>query len=245
DELFSLLDHTSLFPGHRVLPPPAKSVTYVPGLFRYPCARFGPGSIQNGEFDLQMDGYGAALRNLANQSLIINGGGIAINSVFFGTSATTASAWTHLFDVTSINAYATTLETLSRPFSGRTNIAAGMESSLNSFALTDFTASRNVMDVSGDGEQNENGSPSTVRNTAAAQGIIINGLPIGPASLQTYYQNDVVTVNGFLEPAAGFPDFTDAINKKLFRELGGVPEPSTYAMMASGLVALAYFRRKK
>ncbi len=206
------------------------------------------GSVSTSEYNLQMDGYGAAFRNATNQALIINGGGVAVNYVFFASTATTASVWTLLNDVTSINNFATLLEGLARPGSigSNTDIDDGMLSSLASFADTTYTATRNVMDVSGDGTQNEAGDPRDVRDAAALQGIVINGLPIGGGGLDTYYANNIITAGGFVESAAGFADFTDAINRKLFRELGGdIPEPSTYALMATGLLGLAYFRRKK
>jgi len=209
------------------------------------------GSVIGSEYNLQMDGYGAAFRNAANQALIVNGGGIAVNYVFFASTATAASTWTLLNNVASINAFATLLEGIARPGSGtvgtETDIASGMTSSLASFANATFAANRNVMDVSGDGASNDGASPTGPRNTAQAQGIVINGVTIGGgATLFNYYTNNVITAGGFVEAAVGFNDFSEAINRKLFRELGGeIPEPSTYAMMATGLIGLAYFRRKK
>lgn len=210
------------------------------------------GSVASNEYNLQMDGYGAAFRNAANQALITSGGGIAVNYVFFASSATTASAWTLLSDVTSINSFATLLEGLARPGSGvvgtQTGIAAGMTSSLASFADATYTANRNVIDVSGDGESNIGASPTGPRNTAAGQGIVVNGVTIGigAGDLFGYYTSNVITAGGFVEAALGFNEFSDAINRKLFRELGGeIPEPSTYALMATGLLGLVYFRRKK
>ncbi|MCX6613339.1 MAG: DUF1194 domain-containing protein [Acidobacteria bacterium] len=208
------------------------------------------GSVTTAEYNLQMDGYGAAFRNAANQALIVNGGGIAVNYVFFASSATTASTWTLLSDVASINAYATVLENVARPFSSSTGIAGGIRSSLASFADTTYTANRNVIDVSGDGEENVSTDAAVrgQRDAAAAAGIVINGVTIGTGggNLFGYYTNNVITSGGFVEAAVSFTDFSDAINKKLFRELGGdIPEPSTYAMMATGLLGLAYFRRKK
>jgi hypothetical protein len=207
------------------------------------------GSVDTSEYNLQMDGYGSAFRNAANQALIINGGGIAVNYVFFASSATTASTWTLLSDVASINAYATVLEGLARPFSSSTGIAGGLRSSIASFADTTYIANRNVIDVSGDGEENvtTDAALRAQRDAAAGNGIVINGVTIGGgASLINFYTNNVITPGGFVEFANDFNDFEGAINRKLFRELGGdIPEPSTYAMMASGLLGLVYFRRKK
>jgi len=207
------------------------------------------GSVDSTEYNLQMDGYGAAFRNASNQALIINGNGIAVNYVFFASTATAASPWTLLNDVATINAFATLLETISRPsgLGTLTDIAAGMRSSLDSFANTTYTANRNIMDVSGDGISNDGVSPTGPRDAAANQGIVVNGVTIGGgATLSTYYTNNVITNDGFVEAAVGFDDFSSAINRKIFRELGGeIPEPSTYAMMATGLLGLVYARRRK
>ena len=73
------------------------------------------GSVNLSEFNLQMDGYGSAFRNAANQNPIINGGGIAVDYVFFSSTASAGNNWTLLRDVASINAFALTLETVARP----------------------------------------------------------------------------------------------------------------------------------
>ncbi len=207
------------------------------------------GSISATEYNLQMDGYGAAFRNAANQNLIINGGGIAANFVFFsGAGQTQVSIWSLLNNVATINAFATTLENVVRPFSGQTGISGGLLASRTSFVNNGFEGNRLVIDVSGDGVENvsTDANVRAQRDAAFASGIVINGLPIGPASLATYYTNNIITSNGFTLPVSTFAGFESAINQKLFRELGGeVPEPGTYAMMGLGLMGLAYFRRKQ
>ena len=210
-------------------------------------------SVSAAQYNLQMDGYAAAFRNVSIQNLITNnngGGTIAVNYVFFGTNATPATAWTLLSDVASINAFANVLDLVARPFSGSTNIAAGMRSSLASFLINDiFTSNQLVMDVSGDGQHNTSADTdvSDLRDDAVLAGVTVNGLPIigDQTGLQAFYTNFVITPDGFVQPANNFAAFDSAIQSKLFRELGGIPEPSTYAMMATGLIGLAYFRRKK
>jgi hypothetical protein len=210
-------------------------------------------SVSTDQYNLQMDGYAAAFRSAAIQNLITNNGGggkIAVNYVFFGSNATVASVWTLLDSAININAFANTLDTVARPFTGNTNIAAGMRSSLASFAINDvYTSSRLVMDVSGDGQHNtsNDNDVNAQRDAAFAAGVIVNGLPIigDQSGLLAHYTERVITSNGFVLAATNFESFDTAVNQKLFRELGGVPEPSTYAMMASGLLGLVYFRRKK
>jgi hypothetical protein len=66
---------------------------------------------------------------------------------------------------------------------GGTNILAGLNASLASFAGNSYDGTRMVMDVSGDGEQNQQGCQSSdtvcaalqaVRDNAARAGITVN-----------------------------------------------------------------------
>ncbi len=67
-----------------------------------------------------------------------------------------------------------------------------------------FAATRQVIDISGDGVDNVTGTPASARDRAVAQGITINGLPItkGSQLLPIYYQTEVIGGrDAFIEPA--------------------------------------------
>ena len=114
------------------------------------------GSIDTTEYNLQRAAYAAAFHLSAIQSTIAGStGGIAVNVIQFDSSASTALPWTLLTDNASVSTFANSLATMSRQGSnGGTNILAGMNASLASFAGNAYEGARKVMDVSGDGEQN-------------------------------------------------------------------------------------------
>ena len=90
------------------------------------------------------------------------------------------------------------------------------------FDRLEFKSSRRVIDVSGDGEDNEGGDPPSARDHAVSLEITINGLPIisGSESIQDYYSENVIGGPGhFLVPAENILTFRDAIKQKLLREL--------------------------
>lgn len=108
-----------------------------------------------------------------------------------------------------------------------------------------------MIDVSGDGQNNTGIGPSTTRDATVAKGIVINGLPIGGSSLESYYQNNVQGGKGsFTLLANSFSDFDSAVQTKLFREIstgtGGPAEVPTPALLP-GLIGMgvAALRKRK
>lgn len=76
---------------------------------------------------------------------------------------------------------------------------------------------RQVLDVSGDGKNNAGPMPAPILD------VTINGLPIGGAEygLPLYFEAALISGPGaFVEPAAGYADFTRAMTRKLVRETG-------------------------
>ena len=220
------------------------------------------GSIDTTEYNLQRAAYAGAF-NLPSIQATIAGlnGGVAINVIQFDSSSFTALPWTLLTDNASVSAFASSLASMPRQGSnGGTNIIAGMNASLASFAANSYQGSRMVMDVSGDGEQNQQGCQSSdtvcaalqaVRDNAATAGITVNGLPIlaSAPGLAAYYQSNVITPGGFLKVSADFASFEAAIGSKLYQEISGqappngdVPEPGTAALLGLGLAALVAVR---
>jgi hypothetical protein len=96
-----------------------------------------------------------------------------------------------------------------------------------------------VIDISGDGPNN-NGEPVTIaRDAALAKGVTINGLPIMAKetnyatmdieNLDFYYEDCVIGGAGsFVVPIKNKEKFKEAIRTKLVMEVAGrVPEPRT------------------
>lgn len=90
---------------------------------------------------------------------------------------------------------------------------------------------RRVVDISGDGPNNQGGSVTLARDDAISDGIIINGLPIivtgqvrGRGSfrgdLSEYYKNCVIGGPGsFVIPVTKWEEFGEAVRRKLVWEL--------------------------
>ncbi len=119
----------------------------------------------------------------------------------------------------------------------RTSISGAIYFAMPLFENNPYPGLRRVIDISGDGPNN-NGPPVTpARDEALAKGIIINGLPImvkEPSystmdieNLDWYYEDCVVGGPGsFVVPIKDRDKFREAIRTKLLQEVAsGAPQP--------------------
>jgi Protein of unknown function (DUF1194) len=105
---------------------------------------------------------------------------------------------------------------------------------MTQFDRAPYEARRRVIDVSGDGDNNNGRDVTTARDEAIAKGVTINGLviltetptpwnshhtnPLG--GLANYYRNDVIGGPGaFVMVAENINSFGDALVKKLIAEI--------------------------
>jgi hypothetical protein len=120
-----------------------------------------------------------------------------------------------------------------------TSISGALAASRRLLASAPFTSARRVVDISGDGENNQGGPVEIERDRAMEEGITINGLPIlrptagrtplagdetdaAQDPLVTHYRDVVVGGMGsFVMPALGFPAFAGALRRKLVLEIAG------------------------
>jgi hypothetical protein len=118
----------------------------------------------------------------------------------------------------------------------RTSISGAINFGMGLFADNPYRGLRRVIDVSGDGPNN-NGEPVTVaRDAALAKGVVINGLPfmvketnaatMDIENLDVYYEDCVIGGAGsFVVAIQGRDKFKEAIRTKLVMEVAGrVPE---------------------
>ena len=119
----------------------------------------------------------------------------------------------------------------------RTSIAGALSFSAPLFEENGYRGIRRVIDVSGDGTNNQGPLVTIVRDQVVAKGITINGLPImlkrpNPATmdipdLDIYYEDCVIGGPGaFVVPIREREKFREAIRTKLVLEIAGrTPEP--------------------
>jgi hypothetical protein len=211
-------------------------------------------SVNSAEFNLQRQGYVNAFRDPELISMIEgSGNGIAVTLQYWSTTPAASLGWFHITDAASAESFASAIASAGRPSNSfvtgigtTTNIAAAINSAASLLTTNDFVGDRLVIDISGDGRQNENASATYycgtsdfsaeclnlvtgARNAAVAQDITINGLPIltNVSNLDSYFQSYVIGGDdAFVQPASGFADFETALKTKVKREISiAIPEP--------------------
>ncbi|HZT50818.1 MAG TPA: DUF1194 domain-containing protein, partial [Stellaceae bacterium] len=132
-------------------------------------------SIDDEEFALQRDGYAAALTDPRVLQAIQSGvnGAVAICYVEWASpdQQEVVVDWTIVRDGEGAAAAADKLRTAPRSFLGRTAIGAAIEFALGKLAASGVTATRRVIDVSGDGTNNAGTPVTAARDRAVAAGV--------------------------------------------------------------------------
>jgi len=79
-----------------------------------------------------------------------------------------------------------------------------------------------TLDISGDGVNNEGFGPELAYANFPLSGVTVNGLVIGAdPEVEAFYRDRVIRGPGaFIERAAGYDDFAEAMRRKLLREVG-------------------------
>jgi hypothetical protein len=195
-------------------------------------------SMSPRELTIQREGYAAAL----NHPDVIR----AIGQGAYGRIAVTMFEWAgdsairEVFDWTLVEtgADADQLSAIVRSSNPvglrRTSISGAILHALTRLEEAPFDGFRKVIDISGDGPNNQGQPVLAAREEALARRIVINGLPLmtsdGPGSgfniedLDTYYGECVVGGPGsFLVPVSSWDQFPEAIRRKLILEIGGMP----------------------
>lgn len=119
----------------------------------------------------------------------------------------------------------------------RTSISGALLYGMNLFETTDFQGLRRVIDVSGDGANNQGQIVTVARDEVLSKGITINGLPIllkrptyrtmDIELLDEYYEDCVIGGPGaFMIAVRERDQFVTAIRTKLVMEIAGRVPPA-------------------
>ena len=116
----------------------------------------------------------------------------------------------------------------------RTSISGAIEFARQDIRQNQIIGLRRVIDISGDGPNNDGAPVTAARDAAIAEGLVINGLPLmtfdgnspwGIEDLDLYYLDCVIGGPGaFVVPVTDWAEFPLAVRRKIVLELAGPVE---------------------
>ncbi|MGY2047087.1 DUF1194 domain-containing protein [Methylobacterium sp. JK268] len=182
---------------------------------------------------LQRGGYVEAFRSRDVHGAIAQGqvGRIAVTYVEWAGvgNQRVVVPWTLIGSADEALAFAAELDRRPPRRSTWTSIASALDFAVGLLGNTGFAPLRRVIDVSGDGPNNQGRAVTAARDDAVARGIVINGLPLmirepsGPwdiRDLDVYYRDCVIGGTGsFMIPVRDRAQFAEAIRAKIVREV--------------------------
>lgn len=198
-------------------------------------------SMDPDEQDLQRQGYVEAFRSPSVHQAIQSGlvGRIAVAYVEWAGAhphvQNVVVPWTVVGDAKASLSFAERLARAPIRRGAGTSIAEAIDFSLALFASGPFLPARRVIDISGDGANNQGPLVTEARDRAVARGVTINGLPIllrrpdrrEDATLDAYYRDCVVGgLDAFMIPIRERGQFLTETRTKIINEIAGTTKPA-------------------
>jgi hypothetical protein len=203
------------------------------------------GSVDPEEAALQRDGYIKALRHKEVMRAIQSGQHRRIALTYVEWAGyhyqRTVVDWMVIRNPEDVEQMVAVLNESPPTIERWTSISGAMEYALKKFAESKFDGVRRVLDISGDGRNNNGRDVLDARAEVLSKGITINGLPIvndrptrwghpPERDLDKYYAENVIGGPGaFLIVAEGFDSFAHAVRSKLLKEIAGRERPAERA----------------
>ncbi len=194
-------------------------------------------SMTENELEIQRRGYAEALQSADVYAAVQSGllQRVAMSYVEWAGTQRVVVDWRVLETPDDLAAFARTLTAKFDPTLRRTSIASAIEFGVRSIEDNEFAGLRRVIDISGDGPNNQGIPVTDARDHAISQGFIINGLPLMTQEsyngrswwnlddLDEYYRHCVIGGPGaFVIPVLDWNDFAAAVRKKLVLEIAGL-----------------------
>jgi hypothetical protein len=194
-------------------------------------------SMDFDEHRLQRMGYVEAFRHedVVNAILFGPRGQIAVTYVEWGDAFDQVQIvpWTLIASREDAESFADALASEPIYPGQRTSISNALIRSANLIDVNDFDGTKRVIDISGDGPNNDGPLVETARDEVAGRGVTINGLPItlkdasswyDIENLDAYYEDCVIAGPGsFVAPVADLEELGSTIRGKLVLEIAGLP----------------------
>jgi Protein of unknown function (DUF1194) len=191
------------------------------------------GSIDSEEFQLEREGTADAFADPEVLKAIQGGslGKIAVAMLDFSSPQfdKVIIDWTVIKDKASAMAFADNIRNAPRTPGRRTSVSSALElgSLLLESSEKDIVATRRVIDVTGDGPNNDGNSMTEAHDKTIAQGVIVNGLPVMDEmangyfpELDKYYAGCVTGGRGaFVVVVHSYKDYSAAMRHKLILEI--------------------------
>lgn len=189
-------------------------------------------SVSMDEYYLQLDGYAAAFRHPDLLRAIKSGNRKAVAVTMFEWSGAKQQQlgfeWRVLDDAASLEKFAAELQNAPRlVIGGETAIGDAIDYAVALLDRGAQSGGRQVIDISGDGASNQGRPVTKARDDALFRGIVINGLAVlnEEPDVDDFYRRFVVGGSGaFVIAAHDYTDFSEAILKKLVREITTVAQ---------------------
>lgn len=201
-------------------------------------------SMSPDELDIQRDGYAAALTHDRVLQAIADGAHGKIAVTYFEWAGSTSHyvivPWTVISTRADAERFAAKLSAQPPNSARRTSVSAALEFGADLFAESQFRGMKRVIDISGDGPNNQGPPVDITRDAVVKQGITINGLPLmtngglssvyDVSNFDLYYADCVIGGPGaFMIPVNDWSQFPEAIRRKLVLELAGPLSPAWLA----------------
>jgi len=175
------------------------------------------------ELEIQRRGYAEALKSDAVATALgrTMTGRIALAYVEWAGEhrQTVVRDWTLVAGREDLGAFAATLLEARTVTQSRTSIASALRAGAFLIGANEFDGLRRVIDISGDGPNNQGGLVTLARDGVLAEGITINGLP-----LMTHDGRGAIWRLDDLDTyVTDWRDFTAAVTRKLVLEIAGAP----------------------
>jgi len=187
----------------------------------------GSASVDAREHDLQLNGLADALEDPDVIQAIEAVGGIWITSFEWSGRYQQLQQlnWRHLSDAQSAEQAAAILRSSPRGFTEfPTALGYALGYASVQMRKAPEPCARKVIDVAGDGINNDGFGPDSAYRAFDFEGVTVNGLVIASPDTTPvhYYQTNVIRGPGaFIEVAANYDDYARAMKRKLLREIFG------------------------
>ena len=195
-------------------------------------------SMGPSELELQRRGYAEAIASDEVVGAILNGftGRIALTYVEWAGKGSNRVIipWTLVDSRQAAEDIATELTANFSFGMRRTSITGAIQFAIADMEANAFDGLRQVIDISGDGPNNQGGSVERARDLAVQKGFVINGLPLMTLDgnsywdiddLDLYYEACVIGGPGaFVIPVRDWKEFPLAVRRKIVLELAGPSE---------------------